>query len=104
MRGLDHRSGAGRRGARRGDCGRGNAGGNCGIAGESYGALSEDVAEEMKRTANAQRLTPDAQWKRGTGVAALLIVACSAFGEVSRLEEAAGPMDEGVPQVAVLRL
>ena len=58
----------------------------------------------MKRTPNAQRLTPNAQWKKGVGVAAVLIVACSAFGDVSLLEEAARPMEEGVPQVAVLRL
>lgn len=44
------------------------------------------------------------QRKRWTGVAAVLIVACSACGEVSRLEEAARPLEEGVPQVAVLRL
>ncbi len=58
----------------------------------------------MKRTPNAQRLTPNAQWKRWPGVAIGLIVACSAFGEISRLDEAARPMEEGVPQVAVLQL
>ena len=58
----------------------------------------------MKRTPNAQRLTPNAQWKRWAGVAAIFIVACSAFGEISPVDEAARPMEEGVPQVAVLQL
>lgn len=51
----------------------------------------------MKKTSNVQ-------WKRGTGAAVLLIIACSAFGQISQLDEAARPMEEGVPQVAVLRL
>jgi TolA-binding protein len=58
----------------------------------------------MKRTPNAQRLTPNARWKRWAGVAIGLIVACSAFGEISPVDEAARPMEEGVPQVAVLQL
>ena len=48
--------------------------------------------------------TPNAQWKRGTGVAIGLIIAFSAFGEISRLDEAARPITEGVPQVAVWQL
>ena len=58
----------------------------------------------MKKTPSAQRPAPNAQWKRGTGVAIVLIIACSALGEISRLEEAAQPMEEGVPQVAVWQL
>ena len=58
----------------------------------------------MKRTPNVQRLTPNTQWKRWAGVAAIFIVACSAFGEISPVDEAARPMEEGVPQVAVLQL
>jgi TolA-binding protein len=51
----------------------------------------------MKRTSNVQ-------WKKWAGGAAVLIVACSAFGEVSPLDEAVRPIEEGVPQAAVLRL
>ncbi len=58
----------------------------------------------MKRTPNVQRLTPNARWKRWAGGAAIFIVACSAFGEISPVDEAARPMEEGVPQVAVLQL
>src|SRR5205807_4234644 len=62
------------------------------------------VAQEMKNTPSAQRRKPNARSKRGTGVAVGLIIACSAFGEISRLEEAARPIAEGVPQVAVWQL
>ncbi|MEY2499379.1 MAG: hypothetical protein QOD12_2935 [Verrucomicrobiota bacterium] len=58
----------------------------------------------MKKTSNVQRPTSNVQWKRWVGGAAGLIVACSGFGESAPLDEAARPMEDGVPQVAVLRL
>ena len=60
----------------------------------------------MKKMSNAQSALggSNVQWKKWAGGAALFIAACSAFGEVSPLDEAMRPIEEGVPQVAVLRL
>ncbi|MEY2482756.1 MAG: hypothetical protein QOK24_1284 [Verrucomicrobiota bacterium] len=62
----------------------------------------------MKRTSNVQRPTFNFQWKRGAWIA--VAVASAALccqmqaAENAELVEAARPMEEGVPQVAVLRL
>jgi TolA-binding protein len=62
----------------------------------------------MKRTSNVQRPTFNVQWKRGAwiAVAAALAALCCQMqaAEISELVEATRPMEEGVPQVAVLRL
>src|SRR6267143_4282560 len=69
----------------------------------------------MKRTSNAQLRkvsragcpTSNVQWKREAWIgifAALFMFTGSARAEVPELEMAVRPMEEGVPQVAVIRL
>jgi hypothetical protein len=59
----------------------------------------------MKRTPNAQPPTPNARWKKAAIFAAILASTSQVLAVDSReLAEAARPMEEGVPQVAVLRL
>jgi TolA-binding protein len=62
----------------------------------------------MKKTPNAQRRTPNAQWKNGAWIAAVvgMTALCSPMqaAENAELIEAARPLENGVPQVAVLRL
>lgn len=59
----------------------------------------------MKKTPNAQRLTPNAKWKRpGCAVFAATILFAQLAGAEIDLEMAVRPLAEGVPQVAVMRL
>jgi TolA-binding protein len=60
----------------------------------------------MKKTSNAQRPTSNVQRKRaGCAIFAVIILfAHFANGEVAELEMAVAPLEEGVPQVAVMRL
>jgi hypothetical protein len=72
-----------------------------------YGALSEAVAQEMKRTSNVQRPTSNVEWKMAAWItmfASIFIFADPARAEATDLEIAVQPMEEGVPQVAVMRL
>ncbi|HEY2614649.1 MAG TPA: tetratricopeptide repeat protein, partial [Chthoniobacterales bacterium] len=62
----------------------------------------------MKKTSNVQRPTPDAQWKRRAWTAIFVLICLTslraASAENSELLAASRPLQEGVPQVAVLRL
>src|SRR5215212_9363080 len=62
----------------------------------------------MKRTSKVQlrRAGPSATATKllGALLAVSLFLTCFASGELAELNEAARPLDEGVPQVAVMRL
>ena len=61
----------------------------------------------MKKTSNVQRPTSNIEWKRALGAflgAALLLVPPVTGADPTGLAEAARPLEQGVPQVAVMRL
>src|SRR4051794_18175569 len=108
MCGLDHRHGAGRRRARRENCGRGNAGNDCARAGKLYGAVFAAFVRRDMKTFRIRRLTFTAKQRRRhvvAGCLATILMSASMLAqEAGPLEEASRPLSDGVPQVAVVRL
>src|SRR6266567_2318552 len=94
MRGLDHRPRTRRRRARRRHCRSRIAGRDCRSCKKLYREIfAAVIANAMKRT------------RRIVFIALLSIAACPARADFNQqLAEAARPLNEGVPEVAVARL